>query len=200
MIRPAASASDGPAAVGPAGGRAVRVAVDALADRPERTFSYLLPPHLDDAGPGSLLLVPYGRRLALGYLLPGDAGDVPDDVYYAVSAHQLRPVEAVVSAPMLTGELLALAEEIAAYYRAPVGTTVAAMLPPGVESRVRRRWRVLAPDDLPGAVLAGRDDGLVDEALLLRHGPRRGREAWLERLRRRGALRAEWTLEPPSVA
>ena len=53
--------------------RPVRVAVEALADRPERTFSYLLGPELGDASAGSLLLVPYGHRLALGYLLPGEA-------------------------------------------------------------------------------------------------------------------------------
>ncbi|HEX6655191.1 MAG TPA: hypothetical protein VF153_03160, partial [Candidatus Limnocylindria bacterium] len=75
--------------------RAVRVAVDAIADRPERTFSYLLPDGLGPAEPGSLLLVPYGRRLALGYLLAG----VPDQ---PADAGELREVEAVVSGPMLT--------------------------------------------------------------------------------------------------
>ena len=55
-------------------GRAVRVAVDALADRPERTFSYLVSSELEMPAPGSLLLVPYGRRLALGYVLDGEAG------------------------------------------------------------------------------------------------------------------------------
>ena len=49
--------------------RTVQVAVEAVADRPERTFSYILPLDLGDPQPGSLLLVPYGRRLALGYLL-----------------------------------------------------------------------------------------------------------------------------------
>jgi len=107
--------SDGP-------GHVVRVAVDAVADRPERTFSYRLPRALADAEPGSLLLVTYGRRLALGYLLPGE-GD-------ADAGSELREVEGIVSAPMLTPDLLELAERIAAYYRAPVGTTVAAMLPP----------------------------------------------------------------------
>ena len=53
-------------------GRVVRVAVDAVADRPERTFSYRLPADLAHAAPGSLVLVTYGRRLALGYLLPGE--------------------------------------------------------------------------------------------------------------------------------
>jgi len=84
----------------------VRVAVEALADRPERAFSYELPAELGRPAPGSLLLVPYGRRLALGYLLAGS----PEPEL----GIELRAVEAVVSGPMLTPDLLALAEEIAA--------------------------------------------------------------------------------------
>lgn len=123
-------------------GRAVRVAVEAIADRPERTFSYLLPDALGPAQPGALLLVPYGSRLALGYLLDGLAEP---------SAVALREVEAVVSEPMLTSDLLDLAVEVAIHYRAPLGTTIAAMLPPGLESRVARRWFVADPGRLPRA-------------------------------------------------
>jgi primosomal protein N' len=74
--------------------------VEAVADRPDRTFSYRLPAELEPVAPGSLLLVPYGRRLALGYLLPGEAD----------AGAELKPVEAVVSEPVLTPDLLALAE------------------------------------------------------------------------------------------
>lgn len=173
-------------------GRRVRVAVEALADRPERTFTYTLPRELGNPEPGSLLLVPYGRRLALGYLLPPAASDE--------RALPLRPVEAVVSEPMLTSDLLALAEQIAAYYRAPVGTTLAAMLPPGLESRLVRRWHVADVAELPeGARAVVDSDGWIADAALLRHAPRRGRSAWLEGLRRRGVLRAEWSLRPPAV-
>jgi primosomal protein N' (replication factor Y) len=177
-------------------GRVVRVAVDAVADRPERTFSYRLPPHLGDAGPGSLLLVSYGRRLALGYLLPGEPEPPTDpDV-------ELRPVEGIVSEPMLTPDLLALAEQIASHYRAPLGTTIAAMLPPGLESRLRRRW-VLGDDEaLPAALRAeARDapDHVLTDAALRRHAPARGREAWIERLRRSGAATPRWDLLPPDV-
>ena len=172
--------------------RPVRVAVEAVADRPERTFSYLLPPELGDPAPGSLLLVPYGRRLALGYLLPGGS---------EVATDGLKPVEAVVSAPMLTADLMALAGEIATYYRAPIGTTLAAMLPPGLESRLVRRWVVEAPGALPDELRVFVDaDGRIGDASLQRHAPRRGREAWLERLRRSGAIRAEWSLRPPEIS
>ena len=169
----------------------MRVAVEAVADRPERTFSYLLPVELGDPAPGSLLLVPYGRRLALGYLLPGDT-EVTDG---------LKAVEAVVSAPMLTPDLLELAEEIASYYRAPIGTTLAAMLPPGLESRLVRSWMVEVPDELPAELRPLVDgEGKIGDASLQRHAPRRGREAWVEGLRRSGAIRAEWSLRAPDVS
>jgi primosomal protein N' (replication factor Y) (superfamily II helicase) len=171
--------------------RPVRVAVEALADRPERTFSYLLPSELGDPAAGSLLLVPYGHRLALGYLLPGEAEP----------AAQMKMVEAVVSAPMLTPDLLALAEEIAAYYRAPIGTTLAAMLPPGLESRLLRRWSVTRPAEVPAELASIVDsDGHIADAALLRRAPRRGRAAWIERLRRAGILRADWSLRAPEVS
>ncbi len=169
----------------------VRVAVDALADRPERTFSYRWTDGLGAAEPGSLVLVPYGRRLALGYLLAGE----PD-----AGVGELKDVEAVVSAPMLTGDLLDLAGDVASYYRAPIGTTLASMLPPGLESRLARRWVVVDAASLAPEIAALAREGVIEDAPLLRHAPRRGRDAWLERLRRGGALRAEWSLRPPEVA
>jgi primosomal protein N' (replication factor Y) len=172
----------------------VRVAVDAIADRPERTFTYRWPDGLVPAEPGSLLLVPYGRRLALGYLLSG-APDPPGP------DQELRAVEAIVSGPMLTPDLLSLAEEIAAYYRAPVGTTLAAMLPPGLESRLERRWAVAESGELPAGLEPLLDASReVSDAALLRLAPRRGRDAWLEALRRAGTVRAHWTLRPPGVS
>ena len=163
-------------------GDVVRVAVDAIADRPERTFTYRLPAELRDrAEPGALVLVPYGHRLALGYLMEGAPDTLDPD-------QELRDIEAVVSAPMLTPELLTLAEEIAAYYRAPVGTTIAAMLPPGLESRLDRRWQIGSDADLPDGLEAlPAEDGVVTDAALMRLAPKRGREQWMERLRRSGA-------------
>jgi primosomal protein N' (replication factor Y) len=169
----------------------VRVAVEALADRPERAFSYRLPPEYGAPEPGSLLLVPYGRRLALGYLLPGTLKPEPEI--------ELRSVEAVVSAPMLTPDLLALAEEIAVYYCAPLGGTIAAMLPPGLESRLERRWSSPEPSLLPDPLQAGLSgsDGLSDARLKRLLGPRWSAVA--DGLRRSGALAARWSLRPPEL-
>jgi primosomal protein N' (replication factor Y) len=174
-----------------AAGETVRVAVEALADRPERAFSYLLPGELGSPKPGSLLLVPYGRRLALGYLLPGTPEPEPEI--------ELRSVEAVVSAPMLTPDLLALAEEISIYYCAPLGATIAAMLPPGLESRLERRWRSPDPGRLPEqlrAALSGANE-LTDVAVKRALGPRWSNAA--DGLRRSGALTASWSLRPPEL-
>jgi primosomal protein N' (replication factor Y) len=189
--RPARSGSEAPPLI-------VHVAVDAVGDRPERTFSYRWPAGSPPADAGSLLLVPYGRRLALGYLVAGSGerdgpGAVPE-------AARLKEVEAVVSGPMLTDDLLRLAAEIAAYYRAPVGTTIAAMLPPGLESRLERRWRVARPELVPpGMEDAASGDGLIADAAALAFAPVRGGREWLERMRRRGGLAAEWRLRPPDV-
>ena len=165
------------------GGALVRVAVDAQVDRPERTFTYRLRAR-DEADPGSLLLVQYGARLALGYLLEGE----PDPVQEAVV------VEAVVSGPVLTPDLLALAEAVAVRYRAPIGLTLAAMLPPGLESRLQRRWEVLDGEGLGVPTLAGET---VTEGQLRSLGvPVTSR--WIEARRRAGAIRAAWRLRPPT--
>ena len=172
--------------------RRVRVAVEAVADRPERTFTYVLPGGLGDPQPGSLLLVPYGHRLALGYLMPGRPEETGGD---------LKDVEAVVSEPMLTADLLALAHEIAVYYRAPIGTTLAAMLPPGLESRLLRRWKVTDLEALPKELADAADvDGWISDAVLQRRAPRRTRAAWIEKLRRAGVLRPDWSLRPPEIS
>ncbi|MEX0625598.1 MAG: primosomal protein N' [Chloroflexota bacterium] len=174
-----------------AAGETVRVAVEALADRPERAFSYRLDPELGAPAPGSLLLVPYGRRLALGYLLPGTPEPDP--------GIELKSVEAVVSVPMLTPDLLALAEEIAGYYCAPLGATIVAMLPPGLESRLERRWTSpdvsLLPDPLRAAL--SNSDEISDAILKRLLGPRWSAAA--DGLRRSGALAARWSLRPPEL-
>lgn len=188
MSRPAVRGSEAPAA------RVARVAVDAVADRPERTFSYRLPLGQDEPTAGSLVLVPYGRRDALGYLI-----EVADE---GIAPGELKSIEAVVSEPMLTADLLALAGEIARYYRAPVGATIAAMLPPGLESRLRRRWRIADAGELPAGLTATAEldsDGMLDDAELLRFAPLRGSSGWLDRLRRRGAIEAVWQLRPPEL-
>ena len=170
------------------------VAVEARSDRPDQAFSYLLPRELGDPAPGSLLMVPYGRRLALGYLLGEDEhGDEP-----AGDTVALRSVDGVVSGPMLTDDLLALAADISSYYRAPLGTTIAAMLPPGLESRLERRWRIIDRDAVPARLTDAFDAGGATDLRLRRLLGRAG-SAELDRLRRAGTLAVSWTLAAPQV-
>ena len=102
---------------------------------------------------------------------------------------------------MLTPDLLGLAEEMAAYYRAPIGTTLAAMLPPGLESRLVRRWRVADAAALPPELEGLADvEGLIPDSALVRRAPRARRSAWIERVRRSGAVVAEWSMRPPDIS
>ena len=172
------------------GQRQVRVAVDAVADRPERSFLYRLPERLGDPAPGSLVLVPYGGRLALGYVMPSFATGPDSDS--AEPGEDLREIEAVVSGPILTPDLLALAEQLAAYYRAPLGIAISTMLPAGLESRLERRWEVVDPD-------LGLGERLIGDAELRAMAPDGAADRWITRLRRRGAIRAEWRLASPAA-
>ena len=105
---------------------------------PSPTFGQLA---AHEAGP--LLLVPYGGRRPR---LPPARGSRAD--FWSPRGG------GVVSGPLLTPDLLDLAEETIRY-RAPIGTTLAAMLPPGIESRLERRWELLQPegDAAAGTVL-----------------------------------------------
>ena len=112
----------------------------------------------------------------------------PDPVDEAVT------VETVVSDPLLTPTCLALAEAVAVRYRAPIGLTLAAMLPPGLESRLQRRWEVLDGEAVGAPTLTGET---LTEGQLRRLGlPMTSR--WIEARRRAGAIRAAWRLRPPT--
>ena len=175
-----------------AGLRPVRVAVEAVADRPERTFSYLLPSELGEPAPGSLLLVPYGRRLALGYLLPGGS-EVAVEGLKDGRGDRLGADADARSARAGRGhrDLLPSADRDDARRDAAARPRVAA------RPHVGRRGRGRAPGRAPSA---RRRAGRIGDASLQRHAPRRGRTAWLEQLRRSGAIRAEWSLRPPEVS
>ncbi|HEY4753483.1 MAG TPA: hypothetical protein VIH37_09370, partial [Candidatus Limnocylindrales bacterium] len=54
--------------------RLVEVAVDAPGGPGPRTWTYAVPPELADLVPGEAVLVPFGRRQAIGIVL-GDAAE-----------------------------------------------------------------------------------------------------------------------------
>ncbi|MDQ3871885.1 MAG: hypothetical protein M3301_09770, partial [Chloroflexota bacterium] len=88
-----------------------------------------MPPELGDVVPGEAVLVPYGRRQALGIILR--EGQPPD-------GRETKPVlERVRSdGPLLAPLQLAVAAAIAEHYLAPPAMVVRAMLPPRLLERL----------------------------------------------------------------
>jgi len=88
-------------------------------------FTYSVPEALlGRALPGCRVVVPFGRRSVVGYVVERSADS---------SVEETRPITEVVDeAPLLAAPQLALAQWIAARYAAPLGEVVKAMLPAGV--------------------------------------------------------------------
>lgn len=102
-----------------------KVVVDAVADR---EFDYAVPPELlDTVGVGSRVEVPFGRRLALGYVVAlMDRSEFP----------ALKPIRAVVGrTPLLTEATLRLARWVADYYCASLAEALQTALPAPVRGR-----------------------------------------------------------------
>jgi primosomal protein N' (replication factor Y) (superfamily II helicase) len=181
------------------GSRAVEVAVDAAGRGGDRTYTYLVPPHLADLELGEAVLVGFGHRQALGIVV-GEAVALPE-----VAA---RPIVDRVRAdgPLLPPLGLASARWIAGHYLAPPALVLRAMLPPGLLERLE-----LVAELAPGASDAGAPADLATDATTtdllgqLERGPRPvrdlagpdGRAGLLRRLRvleAEGRVSLEWTL------
>ncbi|HSN53745.1 MAG TPA: primosomal protein N', partial [Candidatus Sulfomarinibacteraceae bacterium] len=99
----------------------VRVAVPKSA--PE-ALTYSVPAALEPfAVPGVRVRVPLRKRRATGIVVAVEATT-------GLPADAVRPIDEVLDdAPLLPARLMALADFVAGYYRCPLGTTLAAMLP-----------------------------------------------------------------------
>ncbi len=156
-------------------------------------FTYRIAPELGAAEPGRRVLVPLGRRTETGLVLgPGEArGDVRD------------AIRLLDDGPLLTAEIIALARWAAGHYLAPLGPTVKAALPPGIDVRD-------APE--PHLTEAGRallDEGQLDMPGLqsaLRRALRKAASgarlsrAQLEQLRKQGLLTLSRAEMPARIA
>ncbi len=198
--------------------RLVRVAVDAPGGPGPRTWTYLVPTELANIEPGEAVLVPFGRRQAIGIVLgpaastgassgrPARADSAGDEV--APNGPEARPIAARVrtDGPLLPPLSLAFAQGIAARYLAPVAGVVRAMLPPGLLERLELMVEVTPAGEAQlgqdAPVLAPADLALLDD-LAGRPRPARdlaspeGRGALLRRLRGladSGFVDLGWTL------
>ena len=184
--------------------RTVEVAVDAVGAGGARSWTYEVPSALEPIEPGEAVLVPYGKRQALGVVL-GEAEPAP--------GVEPRPLADRIRAdgPLLPPLALALGRWISEHYLVPPALAIRAMLPPEMLERLELVAELQPPalsSDSggraaePGRPLAPADADLLDQ---LASGPRpvrdlaapEGRAGLVRRLRgleAAGVLALDWTL------
>ncbi len=134
----------------------VAVTPDTGAILPRDTYTYAVPVDLvGRAVPGARVLVPFGAREVVGYVLGSEQ---------AYAGGEARSLSAVLEEPpILSATTLQLARWIAERYCAPLGEVIRAMLPKGVRS-ARPGGRKRGPRTTSAAVDATRSrDGAVPE-------------------------------------
>ncbi|HEY8754976.1 MAG TPA: primosomal protein N' [Candidatus Dormibacteraeota bacterium] len=126
----------------------VAVVPDSGAVLPQDRYTYSVPDHLIAlAVPGARVMVPFGRREVIGYVIAHDR---------APAGVEARPVAAVLDErPMLDAAALELARWMADRYCAPLGEVIRAMLPKGVRM-ARPGGRKRGPRTTSAAVDAAR--------------------------------------------
>ena len=126
----------------------VAVVPDTGAVLPQDLYTYSVPHHLVAlAVPGTRVMVPFGRREVLGYVIAADS---------APATVEARPITSVLDeAPILDDTALELARWMAARYCAPLGEVIRAMLPKGVRT-ARPGGRKRSPRITSAAVEAAR--------------------------------------------
>ncbi len=165
----------------------------------DKTLSYSIPPWLD-IQPGQMVWVPLGSRPVQGIVF-----QLADRPQVDVTRDVLSSVE---PSPLISDLGLKLARWISRYYLSPLFDSVALMLPPGFESRVRSYVRVTPHQEgvPPGLSSIERETleylasrGEVGEREIARALGRDG-ERELHRLLRKGLLQRRWELPRPKVS
>lgn len=128
-----------------------RVAVERAIDRYPDGLTYAIPRDLDGIAAGDRVRVGLGARAATaeGWVI---AVETESDL----ATERIKPILGRVDGvPRLPGELLTLAAWISEYYVAPIGVTLAGMVPAAVKRRVGSRQRYFV--DLPPAATSAAD-------------------------------------------
>src|SRR6266567_5189633 len=166
-------------------------------DAPYRhPFTYSVPPGLALA-PGQGVLVPFGRRTLQGVVL-----SISDSPKFEGQVRSLLDV--ATELPLLPPHLLDLARWISDRYLAPLFGCVSLLLPPGVERRTR--VRLVPVEGSAGATGADRlllaalaENPSADPAALARITQLRNAQTLIESMVRRGLVRRDYSLDPPSA-
>lgn len=168
-----------------------------------RQLTYAVPSELTETvGLGSVVLVPVQQRLVTGFVVAEDppAGDL--------SERAIREISQLIDGALLSPEIVQLCHFLAEYYLAPLGSALAAALPPGVHITSRRRVRRGTKPPVDG--LDPLSQRLIDEVsaaaspltvtTLKRRLGGRGLEAALRRLSQAGAIDVQPDLQDASVS
>lgn len=126
---------------------AIPVAVDQL-------FTYAIPVDLQSAAqPGVRVVVSFGKRTLTGFLIRLNT---------TTSLRNIKPIVDVLDAsPILSSEMLLLAEWIAEYYMAPIGEVLKSMLVQGSATAGKRIVR-LAIENPPGLRTQSKQEMIVN--------------------------------------
>ncbi len=105
----------------------------------DRTFTYLVPPHLQaQAIPGSRALVPFGAKFLTGVIV-----SIPS----SSPVQKLKPIRDILdSTPAFSAEMLKLTRWIADYYFAPWGEVLRSATPQGLGRESKRLVRLKTAD------------------------------------------------------
>ena len=118
-----------------------------LVSPPYSVLTYERPPHFPDLEPGLRVIVPLGRSHRMGVVV-GQAEDAPEGV-------EIKPLIWPLEVhPLLSGEYLDMAANLAARQMAPVGRILEILLPRGLRTAAVtfRVDRHVADRKLPGSV------------------------------------------------
>jgi len=149
---------------------------------PMRTaFSYAVPERLDElAVPGARVVVPFRNRAVVGVVL--------DRSPRRAEIRTLKDVTDVLDPlPALPAYLVELGRWVASYYLAPAGETFRVMLPPAVEVRVSRQWRMTEAGRIRRGLLeslAERNEAQVAELAVLELCDAEGKPVGAQKIRK----------------
>ncbi|MGI6104868.1 MAG: replication restart helicase PriA [Raoultibacter sp.] len=131
--------------------RIASVILDIATQALDTAYSYVLPEDLVEAEVGCAVLVPFGYRQAIAYIIEIDVVDEEDSVRFkemGIDASKLKAVQEVLSCSYFDEDGAACARFMAERYIAPLSACIRLFTPPGGVPRMVRsnkQWRIEEP-------------------------------------------------------
>jgi len=117
-----------------------------------KVFTYKLPKGAGDVPPGSRVIVPFGSRKLIGFVVEGGGENVPD----------IKEIDSVLDEePLYPPELFNFLKNLADYYIAPLGLILKSGYPSSLDPTQRRSYKLIDPGTPPES--GGQAAGLITE-------------------------------------